>query len=65
VDLPSENLLTIKEAAEYLRVSESWLYRQAAGRSVPHYRLGRSVRFSRQELDAWLRRSQTQGIRAP
>jgi excisionase family DNA binding protein len=47
-----EQLLNIREAADALRVSTSWLYKQVAARSVPCTRLGRSVRFSRANLAA-------------
>jgi excisionase family DNA binding protein len=43
---------TLVEAAEYMRVSESWL-RERLG-EVPHVRPGAKLLFSRRELDSWL-----------
>ena len=48
-----EGMWTVDEAAQHLRVSKSWLYRQAAAGQVPVVRLGRSLRFRRTDLDAW------------
>ena len=43
---------SLSEAAEYMRVSESWL-RQRLG-EVPHVRPGQKLLFNRRELDSWL-----------
>lgn len=47
-------LLTIEEAAAYLKVSRSWLYQN---KHVPRHRIpgSRGVRFFQEELEAWLR----------
>lgn len=45
-------LLTTAEAAARLHVSPSWLKRRAAAGTVPHVRLGRSVRFSEADISA-------------
>lgn len=44
-------LYTMKEAAEILKVSESWLKKQVAARKVRHVRMGRNVRFTDALLD--------------
>lgn len=43
-------LRTLPVAAAELGVSVSWLQKEVAARAVPHTRLGRSVRFSDQNL---------------
>jgi excisionase family DNA binding protein len=47
-------LLTIEEAASYLRLSRAKVYSMAACGELPAVRLGRSVRVRRDRLDAWL-----------
>jgi excisionase family DNA binding protein len=47
-------LLTAAEAAELLAVPPSWLLAQARAGQVPHVRLGRYVRFDRDQLAAWV-----------
>lgn len=54
-------LLTTAEAAQRLRVSASWLKKQAAAGKVPHIRLGRSVRFSPQNVAAIIDAGQADG----
>lgn len=45
-------LYTIAEAAEFLSMSETWLKRQIQARKVRHVRMGRSVRFTDEHLQA-------------
>lgn len=52
--MPKEPLVTASEVAEYLHCSVSTVRRLAAKGKIPHYRLGKIVRFRRSEVDAWL-----------
>ncbi len=54
-------LLTIGEAAELLRVKISWLYDRTRTNEVPHLKLGKYLRFDRDELLAWARQFQRDG----
>ena len=47
-------VLDIKEAAEYLRLSADTLYRYAAEGKVPAFKLGNRWRFKRSLLDEWM-----------
>lgn len=46
------NLLTVEQAAERLSIGKKWLANQARADLVPHRRLGRSIRFSEDDLAA-------------
>jgi excisionase family DNA binding protein len=46
--------LTVQEAAALLRVPVSWLYERTRTNSVPHVKLGKYLRFDRDELTAWV-----------
>lgn len=49
-------LLTAKEAAHYLRVSESWLAKKRMSGDGPAYiKVGRSVRYLEAALIEWIR----------
>ena len=45
-------LLTIEEAAEFLRLKKRTLYRR---QDIPRVRYGHSIRFIREDLEAWIR----------
>jgi excisionase family DNA binding protein len=50
----SITILTVREVAEYLRMSESKVYRLANERHLPAIRIGKSWRFRKDLLDRWL-----------
>ena len=54
-------LITIEEAAQYLRVCEKTLYRWLRDGKIRAYRAGRAWRFRRVDLDGWLLAQQNPG----
>ena len=49
--------LTLEEAAKYLDISTSHLYKLTSKGKIPHYKPeGKKVYFEKSELDAWLLR---------
>jgi excisionase family DNA binding protein len=57
--------LTVQEAAELLRVPVGWLYERTRTNSVPHVKLGKYLRFDRDELNAWLEQQKRDGRGSP
>ena len=54
--ITAKAVLTSDEAARYLGISKSYLYKLTMGRKIPHSKpLGKMVYFDRLELEAWLR----------
>ena len=49
------DILTIEQAAEYLRIPRASLYRYARAGSIPAMKVGRHWRFSRAALSDWIR----------
>jgi excisionase family DNA binding protein len=49
-----ESLLNPREAASYLTMSLAFVYKRAATGDLPTLRIGRSLRFRRSGLDAWV-----------
>ena len=49
-----EPLLTVKDAAKFLNVSAMSIYREVNAGTLPHVRIGRSIRFSKEALDAYI-----------
>jgi excisionase family DNA binding protein len=47
-------LLTIPEAAEWMRVPESWLYAATKQGRFPCVRFGKYVRIRNADVDAWI-----------
>ena len=53
---PADNaIMTIGEVADYLKVTERTIYRQAGAKQIPAFKLGGSWRFSKADIDGWIR----------
>lgn len=53
---PNEGeILTIKEVAEYLKVTERTIYRLAAVKKIPAFKVGGTWRFSRADINGWIK----------
>ncbi|MUH72800.1 methylation-associated defense system helix-turn-helix domain-containing protein MAD1 [Psychrosphaera haliotis] len=50
----SSEILTIKELAEYLKLTEKTAYRLAAEGKLPGFKVGGSWRFKSEDVDAWI-----------
>ena len=51
----TKEVLTSDEAAKYMGVSKSYLYKLTMRQQIPHYKpMGKMVYFNRLELEQWL-----------
>ena len=55
-----EVILTIKEVADYLKVTERTIYRLSQAKKIPSFKVGGMWRYLRKDIDAWIAR-QTAG----
>lgn len=59
-NLLKKDVLNFNEAAVYLELSHSHLYKQTSTGAIPHYKPnGKKIYFQRAELDNWLLRNRT------
>lgn len=50
------DIMTIKEVADYLKITEKTAYRLVAAGDLPGFKVGGSWRFRRSEIDRWIDR---------
>ncbi len=50
----TKEFLDIHELSEYLSIKRSTLYTMVESGDLPHYRIGRLIRFKRNDVDGWL-----------
>lgn len=50
---PVIEILTLAEAAEFLKVSERTLWQLAKDGQIPHGKVGRQYRFEKSRLASW------------
>ena len=54
--LAVNEILNTNQAADYLSITKSTLYKHTAEREIPHYKNGKKLYFKRVELEEWLTR---------
>lgn len=59
---PTSDILTITEVAEYLKIAERTLYRLAAAKKIPAFKVGGTWRFPRADLDEWIKRQTSETL---
>ena len=53
-----KEVLTSEEAARYMGVSKSYLYKLTMKQEIPHYKpMGKMCYFNRLEIEQWLQRN--------
>jgi len=60
VSTPKGEILTIKEVADYLKVTERTIYRLAGAKKIPAFKVGGVWRFSRSDIDTWIEQQSTE-----
>ena len=50
----TSGIMTIGEVAGYLKVTERTIYRLAAAKKIPAFKVGGSWRFSKADIDKWI-----------
>lgn len=60
-----DGLRDIQQAADWLNVKYSWLRDQVTAGTVPHTRLGRQIRFTREHLAAIVAAGERRPVQTP
>jgi len=50
----SEDILTIRDVAEYLKVTEKTVYGLVQKGKIPGFKVGGQWRFKREDIDQWI-----------
>lgn len=53
-DFMTDQILTLQEVAEYLKLAEKTAYRLAAEGKLPGFKVGGAWRFKREDLEDWI-----------
>jgi excisionase family DNA binding protein len=48
-------IFTLDEVAAYLKVGKRTVYRLAAARKIPAFKVGGTWRFARADIDSWIK----------
>jgi excisionase family DNA binding protein len=58
MDNPKDEIMTIKEAAEYLKVSIPTVRLMIANKEIPFFKKGQIIRLNRSAVKEWVRDNQ-------
>jgi excisionase family DNA binding protein len=50
----SEQIMTVKDVASYLKLNERTVYRMATSAKIPAFKVGTSWRFKREDIEEWI-----------
>ncbi len=59
-----EEIMTLKEVAEYLKLAEKTAYRLAAEGKLPGFKVGGSWRFKREDVEHWIEEQKSRNANA-
>jgi excisionase family DNA binding protein len=46
-------IFDVKGLADYLKVEESWVYKQISLKTIPFFKVGKYTRFKKSAIDRW------------
>ena len=56
-----QEMMTVKEVAEYLKIAEKTAYRFAIEGKIPGFRVGAAWRFRKSEIERWILEQEQKG----
>ncbi|WP_291996719.1 helix-turn-helix domain-containing protein [Candidatus Accumulibacter sp. ACC012] len=59
-----DQILTVKQVADYLKVTERTIYKLAAAKKIPAFKVGGTWRFSRADIDTWIKHQSMEALDA-
>lgn len=57
----NEQIMTLKEVAVFLKLTDKTAYRLAAERKLPGFKVGGSWRFKMTDIDRWIEEQKEKG----
>ncbi|MDA9231341.1 helix-turn-helix domain-containing protein [Rickettsiales bacterium] len=56
--IENNDIMTMKELADYLKIAEKTAYRFASEKKVPGFKVGNAWRFRKSEIDNWIKKQE-------
>ena len=58
----NDEIFTLDDVAAYLKVGKRTVYRLAAAKKIPAFKVGGTWRFSRADIDRWIKQQSMEGL---
>ena len=56
--IEKNDIMTMKELADYLKIAEKTAYRFASDKKIPGFKVGNAWRFRKSEIDNWIKKKE-------
>ena len=56
--MTKNDIMTVKELADYLKIAEKTAYRFALEKKIPGFKVGAAWRFRKSEIDNWIKKQE-------
>lgn len=61
----TEGFIDMDDLAKFLKLKKQTAYHIVATLNIPHYRVGRLIRFKLSEVEEWMRTNKTEQLNVP
>lgn len=61
----TESFINVDELADFLRIKKRTAYHFVATLNIPHYRVGRLIRFKLSEIELWMKTNKSEVFELP
>lgn len=61
--MPNDDIMTVRELADYLKIAEKTAYRFALEGKVPAFKVGSAWRFRKSEINRWIAQQEKNGLK--
>jgi excisionase family DNA binding protein len=61
----TESFIDVDELAKFLKLKKQTAYHFVATQNIPHYRVGRLLRFKLSEIEEWMNRNKSEQLNVP
>lgn len=60
-----DRIMGVTELAEYLGMSDKWIYDQTSNKSIPYFKLGSNLKFKQKAIDKWMKKFEMPVVSKP
>ena len=61
----NENFIDVDDLADFLKIKKRTTYHFVATQNIPHYRVGRLIRFKLSEIEEWMNKNKSEQLNVP
>ena len=61
----NESFIDADDLADFLKIKKRTIYHFVATQNIPHYRVGRLIRFKLSEIEEWMNNNKSEQLNVP